>query len=214
MTRIHRSLLAAPEHRLLDAIARRLPIRVTSDQLTLLAFGGMIVGAGGFATIATHSLIGATAVVVGLAVNWFGDSLDGTLARVRGRQRPRYGYYVDHVGDIAGVAMLMAGMAVSGLMRPLIAAAVLVGYLIVSAESYLATHATGTFRISFAGVGPTELRILLIVGVVLGTGDVWNVGGVLAAAGLAGAFVLSAVRNTWLLYHDDPLPAENTRTAA
>ncbi len=98
--------------------------------------------------------------------NWFGDSLDGTLARVRDQQRPRYGFYVDHVIDVAGSALLLAGMAVSGLMSPLVALTVLSIYLLVSAESYLATHTAGVFRMSFLGFGPTELRMLLIVGAV------------------------------------------------
>src|SRR5439155_11334463 len=85
-----------------------------------------------------------------LGVNWFGDSLDGTLARVRGCERRRYGFYVDHVIDLAGTACLLGGMACSGRMSPLIAVALLAAYLLVAAESYLATHVSGVFRISYA----------------------------------------------------------------
>ena len=99
-----------------------------------------------------------------LAVNWFGDSLDGTVARVRGHQRPRYGYYVDHVVDLVNATALFAGMAFSGLMDPRLGLALLVGYVLLCAESFLATHAVGVFRISFSGMGPTELRILLSIG--------------------------------------------------
>src|SRR5213595_2645740 len=138
VVRVHGAVTADAERRLLVWIAERLPARVNSDHLTFTGAAALI-GVG-----ACYWLGGAALafVVPLLALNWFGDSLDGTLARVRNRQRPRYGYYVDHVLDLAGTTCLLAGMAASGRMSPLIAAAVLVGYLLVSAESYLATHAT------------------------------------------------------------------------
>jgi len=105
-------------------------------------------------------------VVMALAVNWFGDSLDGTVARVRNQQRPMYGYYVDHVIDIIGALLLLGGLALSGYMTPLVALGLLIGFLMLSAETYLATHACGIFRISLLKVDPTELRILLAVGTV------------------------------------------------
>src|SRR5204863_529945 len=108
----------------------------------------------------------ARACGLALAANWFGDSLDGTLARVRDQQRPRYGYYVDHVIDLAGAAALFAGIAASGLMQMWIALALAAAFFLVSAESYLATHARGLFRLSFAGFGPTELRLVLAAGAV------------------------------------------------
>src|SRR4029079_5650685 len=135
------------------------------------------------------------------------DSLDGAVARVRGQERPRFGYYVDHVIDLAGATLLMTGVACSGLMHPLLAAAILVGYLLVSAELYLATHAAGVFRMSFLGFGPPELRIVLAVGAVkpafspwtnlgaIGVVRVFDVGGVIASVGLLTAFVIAAVRN-------------------
>ena len=107
------------------------------------------------------------AVVFALLVNWFGDSLDGTLARVRNQQRPRYGFYVDHVLDIVGTAFLVGGMASSGYMNPLLALGLLVAYLLVAAEEFLATHVRHTFHLSFLGFGPTELRIILSVGALL-----------------------------------------------
>src|SRR5262249_59669638 len=94
-------------------------------------------------------------------LNWFGDSLDGTVARVRRAERPRYGFYVDHVLDIAGATLLLGGMACSTFMHPAIAMALLIAYLLVSGETFLATAVRGVFKMSFAGVGPTELRILL-----------------------------------------------------
>src|SRR5207253_492733 len=106
----------------------------------------------------------AGGVIVSLALNWFGDSLDGTVARVRGQQRPRYGYYVDHLLDLAGTAFLMLGLACSSLMSPIVAALLLAAYLLVAAETYLATHVRGVFKMSFLGFGPTELRIVIAVG--------------------------------------------------
>jgi phosphatidylglycerophosphate synthase len=161
----------------------------------------------------------AAAALIGcLAANWFGDSLDGTVARVRGHQRPRYGFYVDHAIDLAGTTALLAGLACSGLMSPLLAVALLCAYLLVSAESYLATHAAGIFRMSFLGFGPTELRIVLGLGAVkaaqtpvvdvagLQSMRLFDVGGTVAIAGLVVAFLVAAVRNARALYQAEPLP--------
>jgi archaetidylinositol phosphate synthase len=215
--REHRSVLARVEKRLLIHIAARLPTAVTSDHLTALALVAMVIAGAAFATIHATAW-GAGLFVVALAVNWFGDSLDGTVARVRDQQRPRYGYYVDHVVDLAGTTALVAGMAASGLMSPAIAIALLAAYCLVSAESYLATHSLGVFRISFAGVGPTELRILLAVGAVFVAREPWvtvagrhmllfDLGGIIATGGLFAAFVASSVRNARALYVADPLPS-------
>jgi phosphatidylglycerophosphate synthase len=154
-------------------------------------------------------------VVLALAANWFGDSLDGTLARVRNRQRPRYGYYVDHVIDIVGTLFLFGGLALSGYMNPFVAMGLLVAYLMVSAEVFLATHARGVFRMASFGIGPTELRIVLAIGALALLGDprvslgsfgafrLFDVGGVIAIAGLAVSLVVSAIRNTRSLYLDE-----------
>jgi archaetidylinositol phosphate synthase len=215
-TREHRSLLAAAEKRLLVAIARRLPRRLTSDHLTLLGLMAMPVAGLAFATLGTRPW-SAAALAAALLVNWFGDSLDGTLARVRDRQRPQYGYYVDHVIDLAGAAALLAGMGASGLMEPAIALAVLAAYLLVSAEAYLATHTVGVFRLAFGGIGPTELRILIAAGGFYVAAHPWvdvaglrvrplDAGGLVAVASLALVFVASAIRNTRALYLSERLP--------
>src|SRR5437899_2356191 len=136
--REHRSLLASAEQELLIAIARRLPPWVRSDQLTLLGLLSMPAAGLAFAAIRATPW-SAVAFALALAANWFGDSLDGTLARVRHQPRPRYGYYVDHVIDLAGTAALVSGMAASGVMHPSIAIALLAAYFLVSAETYLAT---------------------------------------------------------------------------
>lgn len=208
--REHRSLTAVLEKRLLVWLAHRLPPWITSDQLTASGFGAMACASAGFAALRFSS--SAAYVVVGaLFVNWLGDSLDGTVARVRGLERPRYGYYVDHVVDLAGTGLLLAGLAVSERMHPFVALAVLVAYLLVSAESYLATHAIGVFKISFAGLGPTELRVVLAIGAVAVARNPWisagpfagvrvfDVGGAAAFAGLLFAFIARAVKHTRLL---------------
>ena len=157
-------------------------------------------------------------VVLALGINWFGDSLDGTLARVRNCQRPRYGFYVDHVIDIVGVLFLLGGLALSGYTTPIVALALLAGFMMVSAEAYLATHALGVFRLSFMKIGPTELRILLGAGTLrllydptvtlgpLGSYLLFDVGAVCGIVGMAVTLVVSATRNTITLYRAEPLP--------
>jgi phosphatidylglycerophosphate synthase len=215
--RINHGLLAAAEKRTLVWIARRLPGWVTSDMLTLLALAAMAAAGGAFwlAGRWPHALWG---VVAALAVNWFGDSLDGTLARVRRTERPRFGYYVDHVLDVVGTSALVAGIAASGYMTPVLAVALLASYLLVSAEVFLAAAVLGRFRMSFAGVGPTELRIVLAIGALavwrsptvtpFGFGPVllFDLAGVLAVAGLITALTASVADTTAELYHAEPLP--------
>jgi phosphatidylglycerophosphate synthase len=214
--RDHRSLLAAAEKRLLIRIARRLPSSVHSDHLTGLALAGMALAGGGF-VLARWDLRALWLVVLALAINWFGDSLDGTVARVRGAERPRYGFYVDHVLDIVGITLLMGGLAASGFMAPLIALSVLVGYLLVSGEVFLATVVRGVFRMSVAGIGPTELRILLAVGTLALFRDphvdlgamripLFDFGGLIAAAGLGFSLLVAVARNGLALARLEPRP--------
>src|SRR6188768_351762 len=121
--REHHSVLAAAEKRLLVAMARRLPAAITSDHLTLLAFASMgLAGLGYALAFSDRRFLWLSIGALGL--NWFGDSLDGTVARVRRLERPRYGFYLDHVVDIVGITALMAGLACSGFMTPVVALAV------------------------------------------------------------------------------------------
>jgi archaetidylinositol phosphate synthase len=226
--RDHRSFLAAAEKRALIWIAERLPERITSDQLSALGLGSMVLAGLSLASmrVTPSAVWSALALVCCLAANWFGDSLDGTVARVRGQQRPRFGYYVDHVIDLVGTTALLSGLALSGLMSPLMAAGVATVYLLVCAEAYLATHAAGVFTMSFLGFGPTELRIVLAVGVVkaaltpevrvplLGPMLLFDIGGAGAIAGLTIAFVTSVVRTTRALYAAEPLPARTLSSRA
>ena len=138
-TRVQQSVLTALEKRVLHWLAVRMPAGINSDHLTLLALFAMV-SVGASYWLSRYTPIGLVLATVWLAVNWFGDSLDGTLARVRGQQRPRYGYYVDHVVDVVGVLFLFAGLGLSGYLHPGVAAALLMAYFLLSLEIYLATH--------------------------------------------------------------------------
>lgn len=214
-TRVLTSVLAPLEKRVLVAMARRMPTRINSDHLTGLALLAML-GAGASYWLASVTPIGLFLAVACLALNWFGDSLDGTLARVRNHQRPRYGFYVDHVVDALGALLLFAGVGLSGYMSPAVAGVLLIAYLMVTVEVMLATHTLGTFTISYFKMGPTELRILLAIGtlvllvhptaVIAGhTFKLFDVGGVCGAIGLFVTLVVSAVRNTRTLYVAEPI---------
>ncbi len=214
--REHRSIFASAEKRCLIWMARRLPSWVSSDQLTLLGLFSMC-GAGCLYWASRWDERFLPGVVIALVLNWFGDSLDGTLARVRNHQRPRYGFYVDHVLDIVGILFLLGGMALSGYMSPLVAMGLLIAYLMVATEVFLATCVHGIFRMSNLGVGPTELRIILAIGTlfllrspraqVFGMGPflLFDVGGLVGTIGLGIAFVISATRNTKDLYRAEPV---------
>ena len=208
--------LADLERRCLIWMAGRLPRWVTSDGLTLLALAGM--GLTGLAYAAARNHPAALLLaILGLGINWFGDSLDGTVARVRRQQRPRYGFYVDHVVDCFGVLFVMAGLGWSGYMSPGVAMAFLVAYFMLSVEIFLATYCLAVFRLSFWGVGPTELRLLLAAGTLAllydprvqilgGQYRLFDVGGVVGAIGLGVTLLLSVARNVRLLYRAEPLP--------
>jgi len=213
--RQHNSILANAEKRALIWMAERLPRWINSDHLSALGLVSMG-GAGlAFWFAATDPLAGASLVVLCLLLNWVGDSLDGTVARVRDQQRPRYGYYIDHVIDLAGTAMLFAGLAASGYMTTAIAVLVVAAYYLVSAETFLATHSRGIFKMAFLGIGPTELRVLLAAGAIalidtpmvapMGIEPVrlWDLGGVIGAAGMVAAFAASSIRNGMALYAEE-----------
>ena len=214
--RIQESLLAPLEKRALIWIATRLPRAVNSDHLTVLGITSML-AAGLAYWYSSVNPIGLWIVNVCLFLNWFGDSLDGTLARVRDRQRPRYGYYVDHVVDVVAISLLMGGMALSGHLSPTIAAFFLVGYLLLSSEVFLATHVLNKFQISFFKFSPTELRILLIIGNLFvyymnprikWLGDIWqlyDIGFAIGAAGVLLIFAITSIRHTMQLYNEERL---------
>ncbi len=217
MVREHTSVLANAEKRLLVRMAGALPGWVNSDHLTFL-------GAVAMAGVGAAFWAGGAALVLViplLALNWFGDSLDGTLARVRRQERPRYGYYVDHVLDAVGFATLFGGLILGGHMSPALGLAFLAAYYLLVVEISLATHARGTFKLAFMKVGPTELRILLSAGTlqmmrtdwVTILGQQWllfDVGGAVAIAGFLVAFMVGAIRNGVALYQEERLPRTTT----
>jgi archaetidylinositol phosphate synthase len=214
--RVHTALTAKLEKRLLTWMALRMPEAIKPDHLTALGFAAQILAGGGYAL---SSRDGRYLWLVNffLAVNWFGDSLDGTLARVRNRQRPRYGFYVDHIADTFGAFALMGGLGCSGYAHWEIAAGMLVCFYALSIESYLATYTTGRFHLSHGLFGPTEIRILLAIGniVVLSHPCVnlvgrrflsFDFGGAVAIVGMATMVVLTAFQQTVLLYKKEALP--------
>lgn len=214
--RVNRSLTAAAEKRALEWMAQRMPRWVTSDRLTALGLAAHI-GAGTCYALTRWNRYWLLAACLCIALNWLGDSLDGTLARVRKCQRPRYGFYVDHAVDIFGSAALMVGMALSGLVHAPVALAMLIAFLLLSAESYLATHTLGCFEMSQAFFGPTEIRILLVIGnlALLRSpyshllGHTWllfDVGGIIATTGMLAMALITAARHTAELYRQEPLP--------
>src|SRR2546427_10812104 len=209
------SLLAPLEKKTLLWLARRMPAWVDSDQLTLLGFLGMIL-AGVCYFLAKWNALALIGAVACLAVNWFGDSLDGTLARVRDRQRPRYGFYVDHIVDSFGAIFLVGGIGLSGYMTGTIAMALIIAYFLLAIEIYLATYTIGVFRLSFGIWGPTELRIVLAIGTlvllkkpVVSIGDtkylLCDVGGVAAIVAMTAFAIYSSIRNTIRLYREERL---------
>ncbi len=208
--RIQESFTAAAERRILLWLAARMPARVNSDHLTLLGFAAMFLAGASYA-VARWNRAGLLLAVFFLAVNWFGDSLDGTLARVRNCQRPRYGFYVDHLIDSVGAVFLVGGLAISGYVDWRIAGGMLGAFLLLSIESYLATYTLGAFRMSFAKFGPTEIRILLAAANVAlwlrpdarVPGLSWRIcdlGGAVAIAGMLMMFIFAAALHTRTLY--------------
>jgi archaetidylinositol phosphate synthase len=218
--RVHTSLLAPLEKRCLIWLAQHMPRGINSDHLTALAGVSMLLAGICYWKGSPPALAG---VVVLLALNWFGDSLDGTLARVRRHERPRYGYYVDHVLDVVSILFIFAGLVLGGHMSVTFGAGFLIAYYLVMIQIALAAHAVGTFQISFWMFGPTELRILLAAGTLrLLTSDevtiagsrylLFDIGGGVAIIGLLVVFVASAVGNTIALYRAEPLPRHEART--
>lgn len=159
-TRDLRSFTACAEKRILVSLARRMPAWIGPDHLTAVGVLAMA-GAGLCYRLLAVSPLALLGVNLFLFLNWFGDSLDGTLARVRQKQRPRYGFYVDHLVDAFGAIFLLGGLASSGLVTPYAALGLLVAYMLLQIHIALKAHTTRVFQIAFAGIGGTEARILL-----------------------------------------------------
>ena len=211
-TRLQGSVLATGEKRLLIWMAERTPPWVNSDHLTILGFAAQLLTGLSY-SMSRSSKLWLIAGIGFLALNWLGDSLDGTLARVRGKQRPRYGFYVDHILDSIGSVALMGGLALSGFMSPAIAIALLVLFLLLSIQSYLATYTLGEFQMSFWSFGPTELRLLLAVGnlallrwpIVLHGRRLFDIGGAIGIAGMTAMVIFFTAKNIARLYREEPI---------
>jgi len=214
--RINQSLTASLEKRALLWMASRAPRWLTSDQLTLLGLSAQI-AAGLFYALSRYNRFALLLVILCLALNWLGDSLDGTLARVRHHERPRYGFYVDHMADIFGSAALMCGLALSGFLHWQTAVAMLVAFLMLSGESFLATYTLSSFQLSQGIFGPTEIRILLVIGNLALLRNpyaslfgckilLFDLGGVIAAFAMFAMSVHVTLRHTAQLYRQEPLP--------
>src|SRR3954470_18338040 len=213
--RVQESFLARAEKSALLWLAARMPSWVNSDHLTLLGLLALV-AAGATYWLARWNRYWLLGGIVFLALNWFGDSLDGTLARFRNRQRPRYGFYVDHVVDAIGTFFLLGGMALSGIMSAPLTIGLLIAYLLLMIEVTLATYTIGVFQISFFKMSPTELRIALSIGNLFALANpighlfgrtflLFDVGGVVGIVGMTFILLLSVVKNTRTLYIQERL---------
>lgn len=210
------SILAPLERAALRGLARRMPRWVNSDHLSLLGLVAMFMAGVCYAASGRNPLM-LHLVNLFIFLNWFGDSLDGTLARYRDRQRPRYGFYVDHIIDTFGALFFIFGLALSGFMSERVAAALLIVFLMLAINSYLAAYALGIFKISQWKLGPTEMRLVLIIGnlYLLHSSHthlfgrrflLFDVGGVVSIIAMAAMLVFSSIKNTHALYQLERLP--------
>ncbi len=214
--RVNRALTAEIEKRALQWMAERAPKWLSSDQLTVVGLSAQV-GAGLCYAWARYTRYALLLAIVCLALNWLGDSMDGTLARVRRQQRPRYGFYVDHMVDIFGSVALMCGLGYSGYLHWQTAIAMLVAFLLLSSESYLATYTLSCFQLSQGIFGPTEIRLLLAAGNLALLRNpystlfghkvlLFDLGGTIAAAGMLAMAIAVTLRHTAQLYRQEPLP--------
>ena len=161
-TRENGGVLSAPEQRALRWLAPRVPSRVGPDHLTALGFGGAVVALLGY-WLAARCPLALWLVNAGLVINWLGDSLDGSVARLRGAERPRYGFFLDQSTDVISQAIFALGLAMSGYVLPEIVAAGFAAYLMMTVQSLLRAQTSGVFALATGGMGLTEVRCLFIV---------------------------------------------------
>ena len=160
--RIQTSILNAAEKKALVWLAERQPKWMTSDILTFIGTFGAIVIAAGY-ILASKNIQFLWLSSLGFVINWYGDSLDGTLARVRKRQRPIYGYYLDHTIDCINEMIMFVGVGLSGLMHFDLAIAIYIFYLLLTVNVSVNAHLKGEFKLTYAKLGPTEFRIIAIL---------------------------------------------------
>jgi archaetidylinositol phosphate synthase len=161
-TRIQNSILDPIERRVLHWLAERTPQRFTPDTLTIIGIAGSLVIFAGYALTNVSSAF-LWLASIGFIINWYGDSLDGTLARFRKIERPKFGFYIDHIVDAFSQVVVFTGLGLSSYARLDIACLALSGYLLLSVLAYVYAFVTGVFRISYAKIGPTEVRVIAII---------------------------------------------------
>ena len=160
--RIQTSVLNAIEKKVLVWLAKRQPEWMTSDILTYIGvFGAIVIAAGYILSVRNINFLWLSSL--GFIINWYGDSLDGTLARVRNTQRPVYGYYLDHTIDAMNEVMIFVGVGLSGLIHLEIALLALVMYFLMTINVSINAHLKKEFRLTYASMGPTEFRIVMII---------------------------------------------------
>jgi phosphatidylglycerophosphate synthase len=213
-------------------MAPRVPARFTPDHLTIIGVSGALAAAAGY-ILSRWSIEWLWLAVVGLIVNWAGDSLDGNVARARGIERHRYGFFIDHTTDLFSQALVFLALAASPCTRYGVAATGLIAFLMGFVYTLIYFKATDTMRITYFGFGPTEIRALLVIGNVItlrvgvldlgqwwpalerfGPVTIYEVFIVMICVITVPAFALLAIQESRVLARDDPAPAAVTPPVA
>lgn len=220
--RIQTSLLNQGEKVLLVWLAKKQPKWMTSDILTYIGvFGSILFAIGGY--LSNGNILWLWLSSFGLFIHWYGDSLDGTLARVRNTQRPVYGFFIDHTLDAITTFFIFLGAGLSPMFRMDIALLILAGYLCLSIYTYICTIIMDEFRLTYGGMGPTEFRILLIILCIIymyvpmedtvftfkkNVIGIYDLIGLVVTFILFGIFIAQFISDRKMLSQCDPLPSK------
>ncbi|MGE4429248.1 MAG: CDP-alcohol phosphatidyltransferase family protein [Sphingobium sp.] len=161
LTRIQKNFLAIGERKLLNWLCAHMPPWVTPDRLTTLGVIGAVMTFAGY-TASNYGSAWLALAIVGYVVQWFGDSMDGSLARYRHIERPSYGYFIDHSCDGLVILLILTGMGLSPFVTMDVALIALAGYLLLCIHAFLSARVLGELKLSYLSAGPTELRLMLI----------------------------------------------------